>query len=81
MHVLSYPETLSAVIFGQFGLEEHALVTVAVMGAVSAKLLRRTASFGMGGAGEGSHALTQDPSQIQLMVRICNYLYVKIYCQ
>ncbi|KAI5741467.1 hypothetical protein M8J76_013923 [Diaphorina citri] len=72
VHALSYPEPLSGVIFGQFGLEEHALVTVSVMGVVSAKLLRRTATFGLTGEGGGDKWWAtggpQEPSQIQLMV-------------
>uniref|UniRef100_A0A8D9BD26 Bardet-Biedl syndrome 1 protein n=1 Tax=Cacopsylla melanoneura TaxID=428564 RepID=A0A8D9BD26_9HEMI len=80
VHALIYPNPLSGVLFGQFGLEEHALVTVAVMGAVSAKLLRRTATFGLVGEKEEKWweaAGPQEPSQIQLMVPKKSKIFVE----
>ncbi|XP_075223817.1 Bardet-Biedl syndrome 1 [Lycorma delicatula] len=71
--VTSYP--VSAITFGRYGQEEHALVSVTSGGGLSIKLLKRTAHFG---SGEKSSMVTNSqPHNIKLLVPKKSRLFVE----
>nr|CAD7442868.1 unnamed protein product [Timema bartmani] len=51
--VITAPDTVSAMLFGRFGQEEHSLILVTVGGALLVKILKRTAHFVPQSSGPG----------------------------
>ncbi|XP_046658701.1 Bardet-Biedl syndrome 1 protein homolog [Homalodisca vitripennis] len=74
MHSFITPQHVSALVFGRYGREEHALVSVSDGGALSVKLLKRTAQFG---SGERQPTSQDKPHNIKLLVPKKSKLFVE----
>ncbi|RZF38275.1 hypothetical protein LSTR_LSTR008998 [Laodelphax striatellus] len=75
MHSFNTPTPVSALVFGRYGQEEHALCSVTTGGALSVKLLKRTANFGNG---EKAPMISgSQPHNIKLLVPKKTRLFVE----
>lgn len=64
MDTITAPDTVSALLFGRFGQEEHSLVLVTISGHLLVKILKRTAQFSAQSNGTGM----VPPQQIKMLV-------------
>ncbi|PNF34883.1 hypothetical protein B7P43_G03122 [Cryptotermes secundus] len=64
MDTITAPDTVSALLFGRFGQEDHSLVLVTINGHLLVKILKRTAQFTAQSSGTGM----VPPQQIKMLV-------------
>jgi Bardet-Biedl syndrome 1 protein len=64
MDTVTAPDTVSALLFGRFGQEDHSLVLVTISGHLLVKILKRTAQFTAQSSGTGM----VPPQQIKMLV-------------
>lgn len=64
MDTITAPDTVSALLFGRFGQEDHSLVLVTISGHLLVKILKRTAQFIAQSSGTGM----VPPQQIKMLV-------------
>ncbi|KAJ9590443.1 hypothetical protein L9F63_016530 [Diploptera punctata] len=64
MDTIKTPDTVSGILFGRFGQEEHSLVLVTISGQLLVKILRRTAHFTAQSSGTG----IVPPQQIKMLI-------------
>ncbi|XP_069683842.1 BBSome complex member BBS1 [Periplaneta americana] len=64
MDTIAAPDTVSGLLFGRFGQEDHSLVLVTISGHLLVKILKRTAQFSAQSSGAGM----VPPQQIKMLV-------------
>uniref|UniRef100_A0A1B6E6Y3 Uncharacterized protein n=1 Tax=Clastoptera arizonana TaxID=38151 RepID=A0A1B6E6Y3_9HEMI len=74
MHAFVTSDPVSSLVFGRYGQEEHALVSISNAGALSVKLLKRTANFGNG---EKPIILQNQPNNIKLSIPKKSKIFVE----